>query len=216
MDWLGRRCALKQFNIFPASFGILRRFKVYFNNKFKISSYHMSNRTDFGLMHLLSPPHCLSSSIWEEKITFLARLQSFLCCPATSFPPHLQQEALIWVCLPPSYWQALHHQAPPISFAAFAFGQNWPMSSRVTAEKLTDGQTDGMHKKTYSRYFYFFLLLCFTPLHHSFPTISFAQRTRALHFQLYCPPQLPHPAMTQATFQNFFGTLNHSLFIFLP
>lgn len=135
----------------------------------------MSNRTDFGLMHLGSPPHCLSSSIWEEKITFLARLQSFLCCPVTSFPPHLQQEALIWVCLPPSYWQALHRQAPPISFAAFAFGQNWPMSSRVTAEKLTDGQTDGMHKKTYSRYFYFF----FTSLLHSI--------TSLLSYHVFCP-----------------------------
>lgn len=173
----------------------------------------MSNRTDFGLMHLESPPHCLSSPIWEEKITFLARLQSFLSCLATSFPPaHLQQEALIRVCLPPSYWHAPRCQAPSMSFAVFVFGQNWPMSSRVTAEKLTDGQTDGVHKKTYSRYFFFFfLLLHFTPLHHSLPTMSFARRTQALHFQLYCPPLLPHPAITQATFHNFFWTLNHSL-----
>lgn len=160
----------------------------------------MSNRTDFGLMHLESPPHCLSSPIWEEKITFLARLQSFLSCLATSFPPaHLQQEALIRVCLPPSYWHAPRCQAPSMSFAVFVFGQNWPMSSRVTAEKLTDGQTDGVHKKTYSRYYFFFFyfftsrhyitpfLPCLLPEEHR-PCIFSCTALRSFHIQLLHKP----------------------------
>lgn len=85
-------------------------------------------------------------------------------------PSHLLCEALTWAAPTPSYrvapnFQALHYLRD--LFPALKFDQNQPMSSIASAEELTDGQTDGMHKRDHIQEF------C-NPLHHLLPTTSFA------------------------------------------
>lgn len=141
---------LKELTYFPGSFGILRRLKVYFRNKLNISSCYMSSRTDFGLIHLVTPPHLFSSCQipCKGKNVFW---QSRMCWLATRAPPsHLQREALTEASLPSTCWVALNFQALHYLWdclPALKFDQYWPGISRATAEQLTDGRTDAMNKR---------------------------------------------------------------------
>lgn len=125
----------------------------------------MSSRTDFGLIHLVTPLIFFgrARSPVKQRMAFW---QSHMCWLATTAPPHhLQCKALTRASLPSTYWetlnfQALHYLCDHLpSWNLTKIGQG---PSKATAEQPTHGQTDAMNKRNQIQEF---LLLCsITPL----------------------------------------------------
>lgn len=110
----------------------------------------MSSRTDFGLIHLLTPPHLLSSCQIPSKGKNVFLAVTHVLTGHNSSPTSPPWEALTRASLPPTCWVDLNFQALHYLWdllPALKFDQNWPQTSRATAEQLTDGQTDAMNKR---------------------------------------------------------------------